>query len=1149
MKPPLPQDEPKRLETLRQYQILDTPSENVFDDLTRLASDVCEAPIAAITFIDDHRQWFKSKIGVSPTETPRESAICAHAILQRQPLIVHDTASDPRFSDNPWVTSDPHVRFYAGAPLLTPEGHALGTVCVMDYAPRELRPKQIEGLQTIAHETMLLLDLRRQLSASSRMVTGLREAEEALRESEEKYRILFEHNPHPMWVFDPETLAFLAVNESAIRHYGYSREEFLSMTIKEIRPPEDIPRLLENFRKMSPGISRAGVWRHRKKDGTIIDVEITRDLISFMGKQAGLTLANDVTERKKAEEEHARLLHREREARAAAVQAQWRFTFLAEASEILSASLDYETTLESVARLAIPFLADGCVVDIVEEDQSIRRVAAVATDPAKEALGLELMRRYPPERGGAHPLRQVLTSGKTMILSDIPDALLETIARDSEHLKLAKALGIKSAMIVPLSARGKTLGALSFVTMESGRRFGEDDLSLAEDLARRVAVAIDNARLYRGAQREIEERKEAEAALRESQRTLTTLMSNLPGLVYRCRNDENYTIEFISEGVVPLLGYPPADFTQGKITPAQLIHPDDRAWVWEGVQGALKEKRSFQFVYRIYTRSGEEKWVWEKGQGIFSPTGELLFLEGFITDVTERKRAEENLASEKERLAVTLRSIGDGVITTDMEERIVLMNKVAEGLTGWTQQDAIGRRLSEVFQMVEEKTGRSLENPAAQVLQTGVTVGLINHTILLSRDGTEQIIAHSGAPIRDKAGHILGVVLVFRDITQQQRMEEELLRTSKLEAVGLLAGGIAHDFNNILTAILGNLSLVKMSIGPTDPLHRRVSDAETASLRARDLAQQLLTFAKGGTPIKKTVSMKELLKDSIEFVLHGSNVGVEFVISDDLWPVEIDEGQISQVLHNLVINAQQAMPQGGIIKVRAENDLVKEGDKRIFLKPGRYVQISIRDFGIGIPKDHLSKIFDPYFTTKQKGSGLGLPTSYSIIKKHDGYMTADSDLGKGSIFFIYLAASSHDVEPERRSEAPLRGKGKILIMDDEQAVREVAGELLGFLGYRVGHAEDGAEAIARYREASASGEPFDLVIMDLTVPGKMGGKEAIQRLLEIDPHVRAIVSSGYSNDPIMGDYARYGFKGVIAKPYQLEQLSKTVHDVITGTPG
>ncbi|TAK08118.1 MAG: PAS domain S-box protein, partial [Candidatus Manganitrophaceae bacterium] len=317
------------------------------------------------------------------------------------------------------------------------------------------------------------------------------------------------------------------------------------------------------------------------------------------------------------------------------------------------------------------------------------------------------------------------------------------------------------------------------------------------------------------------------------------------------------------------------------------------------------------------------------------------------------------------------------------------MNKVAESLTGWTQPEAGGRRLHEIFHMIDEKTGRPLQNPAVNVLQTGGTVGLAHRTILVSRDGTERIIAHSGAPIRDQGGHLLGVALVFRDVTQQQKMEEDLLRTSKLEAVGLLAGGIAHDFNNLLTAILGNLSLVKMSVNLNDPLYRRLGDAEIASLRARDLAQQLLTFAKGGGPIKKTVSMEALLKESIQFVLRGSNVGVEFFISHDLWPVEIDEGQISQVLHNLVINAQQAMPQGGVIEVHAENYPAGEREP-LALPPGRYVRISIRDFGIGIPKEHLSKIFDPYFTTKQKGSGLGLSTSYSIIKKHDGTMTVDS---------------------------------------------------------------------------------------------------------------------------------------------------------------
>lgn len=509
-----------------------------------------------------------------------------------------------------------------------------------------------------------------------------------------------------------------------------------------------------------------------------------------------------------------------------------------------------------------------------------------------------------------------------------------------------------------------------------------------------------------------------------------------------------------------------------------------------------------------------------------------------------RKRSEEALSTEKERLAVTLRSIGDGVIATDTEGKIVLMNRVAEGLTGTAQEEAVGRPLGQVFSTIDEKSREPLENPVSRVLETGTRVSPANQTILISQDGTERIIADSAAPIRDKQGEIIGVVLVFRNITDEKKKEEDLLRMSKLEAIGLLAGGIAHDFNNILTAILGNLSLIKAEMGAAHPLFQQVKEAENASLRARDLSQQLLTFSKGGAPIKKTIFVQQLLKQSIEFALRGSNVHAAFFISDELWPVDVDEGQISQVLHNLVINAQQAMPEGGALHVRAENYIASGIEKRLPIPSGQYILISVRDFGIGIKKEHFDKIFDPYFTTKQKGSGFGLSTSYSIIKKHEGHMTVDSELGKGSTFSIYLPASSKEVEPPAAVETPLRGKGKILVMDDAKAVREVAGKMLHFLGYEVGFSEDGNEAIARYREARESGRPFDLVIMDLTIPGELGGREAIQKLIEIDPDVKALVSSGYSDDPIMADYAKYGFKGMLAKPYKMEELSKVLQKVI-----
>src|SRR5581483_7757262 len=379
------------------------------------------------------------------------------------------------------------------------------------------------------------------------------------------------------------------------------------------------------------------------------------------------------------------------------------------------------------------------------------------------------------------------------------------------------------------------------------------------------------------------------------------------------------------------------------------------------------------------------------------------------------------------------RSIGEGVIATDVEGKVILMNPVAESFTGRSQEEALGRPLERIFSIVDEKSRAELESPAIRAVQTGKTVDPINDTILISRDGTERIIANRAAPIRDQQGEIIGVILVFRNITEERKKEEDLIRMSKLEAVGLLAGGIAHDFNNILTAILGNLSLIKMELDPAHPLYRRFQDAETASLRARDLSQQLLTFSKGGAPIKRTMVIKELIEQSIRFALRGSNVHAAFSISEALWPADVDEGQISQVLHNLVINAQQAMPEGGTLQVLAENYVKTGREKRLPIPPGRYIRVAVEDFGIGIRKEHLDKIFDPYFTTKQKGSGFGLSTSYSIVKKHDGHMTVDSDLGKGSTFSIYLPASLKEVEPSAASEEPPRGKGKILVMDDEEA--------------------------------------------------------------------------------------------------------------------
>ena len=564
----------------------------------------------------------------------------------------------------------------------------------------------------------------------------------------------------------------------------------------------------------------------------------------------------------------------------------------------------------------------------------------------------------------------------------------------------------------------------------------------------------------------------------------------------------------------------------------------------DGIEAAEQIRRRFHIPVVYLTAYADEKTL--QRAKITEPFGYILkpFEEKELYITIEmalyKHEMERRLKESQQWLTTTLKSIGDAVIATDINGCVIFMNPIAESLTGWKQKEASGKHLKKVFNIINEKTGKQVDDPVTRVLREGIVVGLANHTLLISKDGTRRSIDDSGAPIKDENGKIIGVVLVFRDVSEKRRIEQELMKADKLNSLGILAGGIAHDFNNILTAILGNIILAKEFTRPGEKIYERLIEAEKASLRAKDLAQQLLTFSSGGAPIKKTMFISELLKESALFALSGSNVQCEFSISNNLWAVEIDEGQINQAINNLIINAIQSMPEGGRIKLTAENVTVSEGEKK-----GRYVKISIVDQGIGIPKEHLPKIFEPYFTTKQKGSGLGLAIVYSIIRKHDGYIEVETELGVGTTFKVYLPASLKNVFMRKGLKEKIQtGKGKILVMDDEELVRKVVGEMLVFLGYEVEFAKEGIEAIELYKKAKAQGQPFDAIIMDLTIPKGMGGKETINKLLEIDPTVKAIVSSGYSTDPVMTEFTKYGFKGFIIKPFKIKELGEVLYRVI-----
>jgi PAS domain S-box-containing protein len=679
--------------------------------------------------------------------------------------------------------------------------------------------------------------------------------------------------------------------------------------------------------------------------------------------------------------------------------------------------------------------------------------------------------------------------------------------------------------------------ALSNGKEEEACKVKDEDKTKEQLIAELVELRRRNAELEMSEA----ENRQTEEALRESEERFKQFFENVPEYCYMISLEG--VILNVNNAVLKSLGYKERELVGRPLTtiyaPESLPKMKQIFAKWKKT-GELKDEEIV-----IITKKGNRRTVLLSASTVKGKDGAILHSVSVQKDITERKRMEEALAAERERLAVTLRSIGDGVIVTDAEGRVTLINKVAETLTGWTEEHAIGKPLSKVFYIINEDTRECCENPVERVLETGGVVGIANRTVLIAKDGTERIIADSGAPIHDREGTI-GVVVVFRDVTERRRMEEELQKMERLESIGVLAGGIAHDFNNILTAILGNISLARMYTD-LDRIFERLAEAERASMQAQSLTQQLLTFSRGGAPIKKTVSIAELLRDSVSFALRGSNARCELSIPDDLWSVEVDEGQIGQVISNIVINADHAMPRGGIIKVRAENVTIGAEDA-IPLEDGEYVKIYIEDRGIGIPKENLDSIFDPYFTTKQKGSGLGLATSYSIIKNHEGHITVESELGAGTTFHIYLPASPEAVPTEKKEaeEKPIMGEGRILVMDDEKHVRDTVAAMLNSLGYKVTTSVDGAEAIELYKDAKESGQPYDAVIVDIVIPGGMGGRETIQRLMEIDPEVRVIVSSGYSDDPIMADFSRYGFKGAIAKPYKTKELSEVLHRVIMG---
>ncbi|MHA1776765.1 MAG: PAS domain S-box protein [Promethearchaeota archaeon] len=554
---------------------------------------------------------------------------------------------------------------------------------------------------------------------------------------------------------------------------------------------------------------------------------------------------------------------------------------------------------------------------------------------------------------------------------------------------------------------------------------------------------------------------------------------------------------------------------------------------------AIGDEIQFQYAFRRFDKTTFEADTKFSHIRIL----EQSYIFCILNDNSFQRKLQLALTRERNLLNTTLNHIQDAVFSLNSEGEILLFNPMAENITGFSRNEVIGKKLSEVLTFYffdRNSISFSLFDEIKEKYLQTQSKFFEDRVIMQTKSNLKRKLSYHCSVMIQIPNQIQGYVFVFRDITVQEKIREERLKAQKMESIGLLAGGIAHDFNNILASILGNVSIAKLELeSENSEVCQLLNETEHAINRAKNLTKQLLTFSKGGAPIKKVISLKNLIEESTKFALRGTNIRYFYHCSPNLWNVEVDEGQIGQCLHNLIINAKQAMPEGGNIIIEASN--VENPEKIPVLRSDKkYIMISILDQGQGIPLKIQSKIFDPYFTTKEHGSGLGLAIVYSIITNHGGNIDFDSKPGEGTIFYIYLpVAEEKSINQKKETQQNISQKtGRILIMDDERPIRMIFDKMLSRIGFKVDLTKEGHELLALYKNNYEKGIFYDYLILDLTIPGGIGGKEVAKKIKDIDKNQKIIVTSGYSNDPIMSNYQDYGFIARLEKPFTIYELNK-----------
>jgi PAS domain S-box-containing protein len=1116
---PLPSNESARLDAVRTYEILDMAADPGLDDITSLAAEICETPIALISILDESRQWFLSKVGLPYEQTPREMAFCAHSLAGSEILHVPDALLDERFADNPLVNEEPRIRFYAGIPLVAAGGSILGTLCVMDHVPRVLTEHQQFALRVLSQQVMSRIQSRRDCQELKGNIVGRMQAEEKLARLNRLYLVL--GGTHEMIMRETQLqqlvdgVCRIAVDEGLFRSasiFGCAAGAAISHLIAQAGIEDDCfserpvaGSAGELSHRMIATVLRTGA--HDVRNDLLNDAGMApwresamrcgyRSVAAFPIKHDSRTFGVLILFAAEAwyfQEDEIGLMVSVAEDVSFAIETLDKEQRRLEAEAALRAS---EATMAAAQRMGH---FGSWELELVDPDDPASDVNIVRlSDEMYRIMGLE-----PGDAG-------------------ISRELMCQIVHPDDRDRVGRAFGdaIRERRLYSVIVRIIRPDGEERILDVTGQIF-------CDEKSGRPLKVIGNTH-------DITDQRRAEETVRESEQRFRDLAENITE-VFWVSDPFDHEILYVSPSYETVWGRSCASLYQSPRSWRDFIHPDDRIRVVHSPSDG--ELGSHDETYRIVRPDGEVRWIHDRGYPVRNDKGEVYRMVGIAEDITERRQVEEKLREQ----ATLLEKARDAIVVRDLEHRVIYWNLSAERLYGWSSEEAVGESAEKLLYL----DSANYSAATRQTLDTGEWIGEIEqHT----RDGRTLTVEGHWTLVLDERGEPKSILSINTDITARKSLEQQFLRAQRIDSIGTLAGGIAHDLNNVLAPIMMSIDLLKKTI--TAPRELEILSMIGASARrGADMVNQVLSFASGMEGHRTKVQIDQLIHDMVKIAgdTFPKNIQVEAALDPDLWPLEADPTQLHQVLLNLCINARDAMPGGGRITIRASNTMIDSHYAAMTLGAhvGQHVRVDVEDNGTGMTKGLVDSIFDPFFTTKEvgKGTGLGLSTALAIVKGHGGFIQVRSEVGSGSCFSIYLPADKEAVsESSEEHELILpRGNGEtILVVDDEASIRQITRQTLEAFGYNTLVACNGAEAVSIYAEHR---DTIKVVLTDMMMP-IMDGPSLIKVLKRLNPDVPIIGASGIATKSLATDALLAGMLKLIPKPYSAEVLLNVLKEVM-----